>query len=67
MCAADKTSSITVSVRNVEIWSHKLLQLYPRILNYLLKKFTTDQAFAVFEAAIYDAYSGHLVAIEDRR
>lgn len=52
MCATDKSYPIATSLRNVDNQSHKLLRLYPDVVNYLLKKFATDPAIAGFDAAI---------------
>lgn len=53
MCASDKYSHIAASVRNVGNQSLKLLQLYPGVVNYLLKKLATDQAITEFDVAIW--------------
>lgn len=52
MCATDKSSPITSSVRNVENWSHNLLGSYSEVVNYLLKRFATDQAIVYLDAAM---------------
>lgn len=52
VCATDKSSSISASVRNVENRFRKLLQSYPDEVTYFLKTFVTDQATAKFYAAI---------------
>lgn len=52
MCAMNKSSFITVSVCSVDNQSRELLQSYPKVVNFLLMKFSNDQAIAEFVDAV---------------
>lgn len=49
-CATDKSSLIATSVRNLD--NRYRFRSYAEVVNYLLKKFATEQAIPEFDAAI---------------
>lgn len=52
MCVEDNSTATTALVHNNDVRLRKILRSYPETVNYLLKKFATDEATAEFEAAI---------------
>lgn len=52
MDAKEGTVPIIASVCNNDIRSRKLLRSYSEVVNYFLKKYSTDQAIAEYDAVI---------------
>lgn len=52
MCEEDRSAPLSASVRCDKTRPRNFWRSYPEVVNYLLKKFVTDQAFVEYDATI---------------
>lgn len=52
MCTQDQLTPLAAFVRNKQPRCYESLRTYPEVVNVFLKKYKTDQAIAIYDAAI---------------